>query len=56
MRIGMKARQALTAATAGHYQRARKKEKSVLLDQFIAATGYSRCHAGSLLRNHGPDL
>lgn len=53
MRIGMKARQELTAATAGQYQRACKKEKSELLDQFIAATGYTRCHARSLLRNHG---
>lgn len=53
MRIGMKARQELTAATAGQYQRARKKEKGAILDQFIAATGYSRCHARWLLRHHG---
>lgn len=53
MRIGMKARQELTAATAGQYQRSRKKDKTVILDQFIAATGYSRCQARYLLRNHG---
>jgi hypothetical protein len=41
----MKARQEVTKATAGQYRGASKKEKSKILDQFIATTGYSRWYA-----------
>ncbi len=36
MRLTMKARQEVTKATAGQYRGASKKEKSKILDQFIA--------------------
>ena len=36
MRLKMKARQEVTAVTAGQYRGARKREKRVLLDQFYA--------------------
>ncbi len=53
MRLTMKARQEVTAATAGRYRRARKKEKRAILDHFIATTGYSRWYARFVLRHHG---
>lgn len=53
MRLTMQTRQEVTAATAGKYRRATKKEKKAILDQFITATGYSRWQARFVLRNHG---
>ena len=38
MRLKMKARQEVTAVTAGQYRGASKKEKRVLLDQFVMTT------------------
>ena len=49
----MKARQEVTKATAGQYRGASKKEKSRILDQFIATTGYSRWYARLVLRHEG---
>ena len=42
MRVTIKERQKITAALAGRHQKARKKEKVILLNEFIALTGYSR--------------
>ena len=56
MRLTMKARQEVTKATAGQYRGASKKEKSKILDQFIATTGYSRWYARLVLRHEGPRL
>jgi len=53
MRLTMKARQEVTKATAGQYRGASKKEKSKILDQFIATTGYSRWYARLVLRHEG---
>ena len=53
MRLTMQARQEVTAATAGKYRQATKKEKKANLDHFIMATGYSRWQARFVLRNHG---
>jgi hypothetical protein len=53
MRLTMKARQEVTKATAGQYRGASKKEKSKILDQFIATTGYSRWYAWLVLRHEG---
>src|SRR5437867_3988731 len=53
MRLKMKARQEVTAVTAGQYRGARKKEKRVLLDQFVSTTGYSRWYARFVLRHEG---
>src|SRR5689334_13415244 len=53
MRLTMKARQEVIKATAGQYRGASKKEKSKILDQFIATTGYSRWYARLVLRHEG---
>lgn len=53
MRLKMKARQEVTAVTAGQYRGATKKEKRVLLDQFVSTTGYSRWYARLVLRHEG---
>lgn len=53
MRLTMKARQEVIHITAGQYRGASKKEKSQLLDQFIATTGYSRWYARLVLRHEG---
>lgn len=53
MRLKMKARQEVTAVTAGRYRGASKKEKRVLLDQFVSTTGYSRWYARFVLRQEG---
>lgn len=49
----MKERQLLTKALCAQYRKASKKEKGLILDQFVEATGYDRCYARWLLRNHG---
>ena len=49
----MQDRKTLTKALAEQYQRAGKKQKGQILDQFVQATGYHRCDARRLLRNHG---
>lgn len=56
MRLTMKARQEVTKATAGQYRGASKKEKGVILEQFIATTGYSRWYARLVLRHEGRRL
>ena len=53
MRLKMKARQEVTAVTAGQYRGASKKEKRLLLDQFVSTTGYSRWYARFVLRHEG---
>lgn len=49
----MKARQSLVRVTAGRYQKAGKKEKLKILDEFVHSTGYNRCYASLLLSRHG---
>ncbi|MGH9932529.1 MAG: transposase, partial [Pyrinomonadaceae bacterium] len=53
MRLKMKARQEVTAVTAGQYRGASKKEKHQILDQFVSTTGYSRWYARFVLRHEG---
>ena len=53
MRLKMKARQEVTAVTAGQYRGASKREKRELLDQFVSTTGYSRWYARHVLRHEG---
>jgi len=53
MRLTVKEKQKATRITAGRYQKASKKKKGAILDEFIALTGYDRCYASYLLKNHG---
>ena len=53
MRLTVKEKKKLTAVMAPEYQRARKKERGDILDQFIRATRYNRCYAAHVLRTHG---
>jgi hypothetical protein len=53
MRLTMKERQSLVRVTAERYQRAHKKEKGKILDEFIESTGYTRCYGSNLLSRHG---
>ena len=53
MGLTMKERRLVTKALCAQYRKGTKKEKGMLLDQFVEATGYNRCYARWLLRNHG---
>lgn len=46
----MAERKAVTTATRSRYQRASKKDKGKILDEFIELTGYHRVYARSVLR------
>lgn len=56
MRLTMKEKKKLGAVLAPKYQKARKKEKGNILDQFINATQYNRSYAAYVLRSHGKKL
>ena len=49
----MSARRELTLQVARRYRQAVRKEKSVILTEFIHATGYNRSYAATLLRGYG---
>lgn len=49
----MKERKRIAEATAGRYRKARKKEKGEILNEFVELTGFARCYAALVLRNHG---
>src|SRR6266511_3691140 len=53
MRLTMKERKRIAAAMAGRYRRARKKEKTAILNEFVELTGFARSYAAMVLRNHG---
>jgi hypothetical protein len=53
MRPTMKERKLVTKLVCEQYRKARKKEKSAILNVFVQETGYNRCYARWLLRNHG---
>lgn len=53
MRLTMKERKKATAVVAARYQKARKKDKGVILDEFTKLTGYGRRYASHVLRCHG---
>ncbi len=53
MRLTMTERKKTTAVVAGRYQKARKKEKGLILDEFVKLTGYSRRYASHVLMSHG---
>ena len=53
MGLTMDEKRSVAAQMAGGYQRARKKQKGVILEQFVELTGYVRRYAARLLRQHG---
>ena len=53
MELTLKERQKLTAITAKRYRKARKREKSKILDTFLTQTGYTRKYAIHVLANEG---
>jgi hypothetical protein len=53
MRLTVSERHKATKITATRYQKAGKKKKGAILDEFIELTGYDRCYASYLLKNHG---
>lgn len=53
MRLTVSERHKATKITAARYQKAAKKKKGAILDEFIELTGYNRCYASYLLKNHG---
>ena len=53
MRLTMKERRSVSAVVAKRYQKSTKKEKSTILGEYTQLTGYNRCYAAFLLRNHG---
>ena len=53
MRTTMTERRTVTKLFAERYQRATKKEKGELLNEYLKMTGYDRCYGAWLLRGHG---
>lgn len=53
MKIPMEDRRVLVRTSAKAYQRAGKKEKTKILDQFVEVTGYNRVYAARRLSGHG---
>lgn len=56
MRLTVREKHKATRITAVRYQKASKKKKGAILDEFVALTGYDRCYASYLLKNHGRKL
>ena len=48
--LNMKQRQAITKELNKRYSKARKKEKTRILNWFIDLTGYNRCYASCVLK------
>lgn len=53
MGLTMNEKRSVAAQMAASYQRARKRQKGVILGQFVELTGYVRRYAARLLRRHG---
>ena len=56
MGLTMSEKRAISREVAKRYQKARKKEKGKILDEFIQIAGYTRCYASYILRNWGRKL
>lgn len=48
--LDMRQRKAVTKELKKRYNRATKKKKSIMLDEFCATTGYNRCYASWILK------
>jgi len=53
MGLGMKFRRAVLKELAKRYQRGSKRDKGLVLEEFVGLTGYNRCDASWLWRNFG---
>jgi len=53
MRLTMHERKSVTKVTAARYQKATKKEKKAILNEFVQLTSYNRSYATFLLRSPG---
>lgn len=53
MRLTVKERKKAAAIVAPRYQKARKKDKGMILNEFIELTGYGRRYGSYVLRSHG---
>ena len=54
MRLTMKERRSVTGVVAKRYKKVTKKDKGTILGEYTElTTGYNRCYASFLLRNHG---
>lgn len=53
MGLTMKEKKTITREVAKRYQKTSKKQKGVILGEFVALTGYNRSYAGYVLRNFG---
>jgi len=54
--ISMGVRKVISKEVAKRYQKARKREKSKILDEFVELTGYNRKYGSWLLRNWGREV
>ncbi len=52
MGLTMKERKSVTNQLAARYQKSSKKQKGIMLDEYVALTKYNRCYASYLLSNH----
>jgi hypothetical protein len=50
MRLTMRERKTVTKVFVDRYKRTRKKEKGIVLDEFVEMTGYHRTYASEVLR------
>jgi len=55
MGLTMQERHANVRELAPRFRKARKKERSKILDEFTRLTGYGRCYAAFLLRTCGKE-
>jgi hypothetical protein len=53
MGLTMRERHAISRELATRFQKASKKERSRMLDEFVQLTGYTRCYGAYLLRSCG---
>ncbi len=53
MRLTMEEKKKAAAILAPRYQKARKKDKGTMLQEFVSLTGYRRSYASYLLSTHG---
>jgi len=56
MRLTVKERKKAAAIVAPRYQKARKREKGLILDEFTKLTGYGRRYGSYVLRTHGKKI